>query len=729
MEYDVFICYSSKDRMAADTICATLEANKIRCWMAPRDILPGMDYGDAILEAIKQCRLMVLVFSSGSNTSEHVKNEVETAVSNEKPIIPIRVENALPSGSLALHLSRRQWLDAITPPLKKHLKKLAENIKGLLSLPEEAWEKYAEAAEPPSKPALRFYPQEKAKRLVRPLFLVFLLLVAGALALAGYWYFGSRPAVPFAERDWVLITDFENHTGNEVFDKSLSTAIMVSIEQSRYVNVLPRQRIRDALQRMKKEDVVHIDEIIGREIAEREGARVMIVPSISSVGETFVLTAKIQDVGKGDVLASQIVRAGSQDEMLGALDKLTRAVRRDLGESLAAISRQGKPLARVTTSSLEALKNFSLGSEKYQQYNDEEARGYYENALRIDSTFVLAKAKLGLLHFLRFDREKGKELLAEVIQNLDGLTEGEKYSILQFHAEVVENDFEKAVQYARAVLALYPDNAAAYSNLGYFYSRLGRYDEAIDAAKESIRINPRQIGPYNSITYIYAVHLGKVDSLLVWSKRVVSKNPEYHTGYIHLGQAYLGKDSLKLAEAAFMKALEIRPDYIPALRLLAATYQLMGNYHTAIQLEQKVLELYPSGFWSHYGLGILFQQSGDTISSQEHFEIFRNMAESLLNESPEEGYHYINLGLVHTRLGEKERGLEIGQKGIEIDPDQHFGYARLLSVQGKTQEAIDQLGSAIQKGFRNYIELRINSDLQSLQNEPEFLALLEREFQ
>lgn len=728
MEYDVFICYSNKDRIAADTICATLEANKIRCWMAPRDVLPGMDYGDAILDAINQCQLMVLVFSSKSNASEHVKNEVETAVSKEKPIIPIRVENALPSGSLALHLSRRQWLDAITPPLKKHLKKLAVNIRGLLSTPDVERKQCAEPSDAPVKPFLRFYPQEKAKRLVRPLLLIPLLVVVAAFVLAAYWYFGSRPAVPFSERDWILITDFENNTGNDVFDKSLSTAIMVSIEQSRYVNVLPRQRIRDALQRMKKEDVVHIDETIGREIAEREGADVMIVPSISSVGDTYVLTAKIQDVKKGRVLASQIVRAHSQDEVLGALDRLTKAVRKDLGESLAAISRQSKPLARVTTSSLEALKQFSLGSDNYSLGNNEEARTYYENALRIDSTFVLAKAKLGLSHFHRFDREKGKEMVAEAVQNMDDLTEGEKYSILQFHAAAVENEYEKAVQYAKALLALYPDDASAYNNLGYFYSQMGRYDEAITASKEAIRINPRQVSPYMGINQIYAYCLGEIDSLWVWSKRFFSEHPESRDAWIYLGNAYLAKDSLEQAKEAFKKALEIRPNFIPALMFLSATYRLQGNYQPAIQSLQNILGIDPLQFNFHYDLGVLYQHLGDTMSSQAHFEIFRKKAESWVSESPERGLNYLALGLVLTRLGEEELGLEMGRKAMELNPDQHFKYAQLLSIQGSPQEAIDQLELAIQKGYRNYIDIKLNIDLQPLQSEPEFQALLEREF-
>jgi len=133
MAHNVFISYSNKDKTIADAICAKLEENNVRCWIAPRDVLPGMDYGDAIISAINGSEIVILAFSGNTNKSEHVKNEVERAASGGKTIIPFRVENVVPSGSLALHLSRRHWMDALTPPLEKHLKKLIETVRYLLS--------------------------------------------------------------------------------------------------------------------------------------------------------------------------------------------------------------------------------------------------------------------------------------------------------------------------------------------------------------------------------------------------------------------------------------------------------------------------------------------------------------------------------------------------------------------------------------------------------------------
>jgi hypothetical protein len=130
-KYDVFISYSATDRQTTDAIMTELEERGVHCWIAPRDILPGTPYGQAIINAINQCKGMVVVFSSNSNTSEQVMQEVERAVSKRLTIIPLRIENTLPTGSMELFLSARQWLDALEVPLEAKLDQLAETIRNL----------------------------------------------------------------------------------------------------------------------------------------------------------------------------------------------------------------------------------------------------------------------------------------------------------------------------------------------------------------------------------------------------------------------------------------------------------------------------------------------------------------------------------------------------------------------------------------------------------------------
>jgi hypothetical protein len=133
MAHDVFISYASGDKVVADAACAALESRGIRCWIAPRDVLPGLHYGEAIIDAIHECRIMVLVFSSKANLSGHIPKEIERAVSQGATIMPLRIEDVFPAKSLDYFIGSVHWLDAITPPLEVHLQTLASNVQTLLA--------------------------------------------------------------------------------------------------------------------------------------------------------------------------------------------------------------------------------------------------------------------------------------------------------------------------------------------------------------------------------------------------------------------------------------------------------------------------------------------------------------------------------------------------------------------------------------------------------------------
>ena len=140
MAHDVFISYSSKDKVYADALCATLEKYNVRCWVAPRDILPGSDYGSAIIEGIKASKVMILIFSSNSNESAHVKREVERAVNHGIIIVPFKIEDVSLSSTLEYFVSGTHWLDAIDPPFENHLKSVTEYVCVLLKKPNPIWD-------------------------------------------------------------------------------------------------------------------------------------------------------------------------------------------------------------------------------------------------------------------------------------------------------------------------------------------------------------------------------------------------------------------------------------------------------------------------------------------------------------------------------------------------------------------------------------------------------------
>jgi hypothetical protein len=130
--FDVFISYPHQDKASADAACATLEAAKIRCWIAPRDITPGVEWAEAIVGAIGLCRVMVLIFSSSANKSKQIRREVQQAFDKGLPVVPMRMENVQPTETLGYYMGPVHWLDAMTPPLEQHLQRLTESVQALL---------------------------------------------------------------------------------------------------------------------------------------------------------------------------------------------------------------------------------------------------------------------------------------------------------------------------------------------------------------------------------------------------------------------------------------------------------------------------------------------------------------------------------------------------------------------------------------------------------------------
>ena len=211
MSHDVFICHSSKDRTIANAICSKLEQNRIRCWIAPRDVIPGREYAQSIIEAISGSKLTVLVFSDNSNQSPHVHREIERTVSHGIPILPFRVEDVIPSPALEYFISDAHWLDAITPPMEQHLHHLAGTVRLLLD---------RAAGGTPGDPAPEPAPSPPAKLPQPPTG-----GPSGASKLPTWWRWAALGAVALVVvvAAWVLVLG-GRHTGGTAAPVATSSA-------------------------------------------------------------------------------------------------------------------------------------------------------------------------------------------------------------------------------------------------------------------------------------------------------------------------------------------------------------------------------------------------------------------------------------------------------------------------------------------------------------------------
>ncbi|MGC9344397.1 MAG: tetratricopeptide repeat protein, partial [Bacteroidales bacterium] len=526
----------------------------------------------------------------------------------------------------------------------------------------------------------------------------------------------ASQSLPFKERDWIVITDFENQTEESIFDKSLNTAFTLSISQSRYVNVISRKRMLETLKRMKAGEEGFIDEETGREIALREGVNICIVPGISRIGSGYILTAKILDSQSAEILASEVIDAKERDDIIKQLDNMARKIRRNLGESSYMISKQNMPLSKVTTSSLDALKQFSLGLDYHIHMNFDEARIHYENAIEIDSSFTAAKASLGNLLYEKFDRQKGIQLLEEVMESIDDLTMREKYSILSKYAANVENDLDKAIEYSNILLELYPDNSTGYNNLGWYYQLKKEYGKAIEAYKTAIQIDPYTMISYGGLIWIYQEYLAEIDSVKTWSKKLIDTDQENPWGYFYLGSAFAAQDSLEKAEKAFLKARDLDPDFKLNSYRLAHTYSCRKKYDKAIEI-LKILAESGKDEVAYYYIGINYSLLGEFQKARNNFNFYLESAKEWIELYPNMPQTYIQIGLVLTRLGERESGWETGRKALQIDSTLYFDFARLLAVQNRKTEALDALTKALENGYLDLTWIKINPDLYSLHDE------------
>ncbi|MBN2666757.1 MAG: tetratricopeptide repeat protein [Bacteroidales bacterium] len=547
------------------------------------------------------------------------------------------------------------------------------------------------------------------------------------LVLAAIYIFAGGSTLPFSKRDWIIITDFENLTDNPVFDKSLYTAFSLSTGQSRYVNVFSKARMMETLARMKIGDQKFIDEDIGREMAIREGIGLYLVPSISKAGSSYAITAKILETKTGDLLKSEVLYASEENDILPVIGKISRKIRKDLGESRYNISLQDKPLGKVTTSSLDALKQFSLGIESHLAADFREARKYYENALRIDTGFTAAKASLGNILIQKFNDPGGKILLGEALRNVENLTDREKYGIIAFHAEHVEKDYHKAIENIEVLKRLYPDDPVVHNNLGWYNQQIRQYDIALREYKEAVRINPDQGLTYSGILWIYGEFLGMIDSVMVWGEKMISDNPENPWGYFYYGSAWFCRDSISRSITCFKKALEINPDFRDDQYRLSHAYRHLENYDKAIKELEKILEKYPGDASAYYDMGINYQAMGKFQEARKWYLKFKKIVEETwISEFSDYYGTYASLAAVAARLDEKELSQQMLKKAMSLDSTQYLRFAEVLCVQGDIPGALKYLGSAIDNGYRDLYWLKVSADLSALRYDIRYWNLINR---
>jgi DNA-binding winged helix-turn-helix (wHTH) protein/tetratricopeptide (TPR) repeat protein len=316
---------------------------------------------------------------------------------------------------------------------------------------------------------------------------VALIVVSGV----GLWLLYGRPAFSFNSRDSILVSDFENQTGDPRFDEALRTAFTVSLEQSRHANIFPQVRLASVLRLMGKSSTERITPEVGREICQRENVRGLITGSITRTGEEYAVSAELIDPQTGATVRSYTERSYGEDHILDALDVIAADVRRDLGESLYQIHRADSPLPEVTTSSLAALKQYADGTAQWHQGKFQEAATLLRAAVQTDPDFAMAHAALGLDYFSYIANApvQGKEEYEKALALSSRTTERERMIIQAHYADDLGHIGDADALY-RSYLSRYPDDWNMLSDYALLLRRHGRAPEAIAQYKEILTVAP-----------------------------------------------------------------------------------------------------------------------------------------------------------------------------------------------------------------------------------------------
>jgi tetratricopeptide (TPR) repeat protein len=325
--------------------------------------------------------------------------------------------------------------------------------------------------------------------------------VVAVVVLAGIgWAFMARdPVVPLTEQDTIVIADFTNTTGEPVFDGALKVALAVALEQSPFLKVFPDERVRETLRLMGRSPEEHVTRAMAREIAQREQLKALLSGSIAGLGRNYVLAIEAINAQTGDVMAREQIEATSKEDVLTALGSAAARLREKLGESLASVQKFDAPLARATTSSLEALHAYSLALDHGTVNPRREAIPQLERAIELDPQFALALALLATVHANTGQTALAPEYARKAFELRDRVSERERFFIAFRYYRDATQDWTRALELARVWTSTYPREAFAFNSLGTALARFGRHEEALEPYREAIRLDPRFAAPYSNL--------------------------------------------------------------------------------------------------------------------------------------------------------------------------------------------------------------------------------------
>jgi eukaryotic-like serine/threonine-protein kinase len=326
---------------------------------------------------------------------------------------------------------------------------------------------------------------------------------AAIVLLAAGWFFHSRQAQALTEKDTIVLADFTNTTGDEVFDDALKQALAVDLGQSPFLNILSEEKVRQTLRQMTRSPGERLTQDLAREVCQRAGSKAYLAGSIAALGTQYVIGLEALNCASGDTLAREQVTATGKEQVLPALGQAAAKLRNEVGESLSSVHKFDVPLSEATTNSLEALKAYSLGRKTGREKGDAEAIPYFKRAIELDPNFALAYDGLGVNYYNLNQPSLGAAYLRKAFDLRDRVTEREKFHVTAGYYGGAMGELEKANQTYELWRQAYPRDELPHRKLGTDYMVLGQYEKAANETRESLRLEPNDSVGYENLGEIH----------------------------------------------------------------------------------------------------------------------------------------------------------------------------------------------------------------------------------
>jgi eukaryotic-like serine/threonine-protein kinase len=406
-----------------------------------------------------------------------------------------------------------------------------------------------------------------------------------ALAAVTYFYFHRTPKL--TDKDTIVLADFDNKTGDAVFDGTLRQGLSVQLEQSPFLSIISDQRIQQTLQMMGQKPDAKLTLEIARELCQRTESTAVLHGSIASLGSQYVLGIQATNCHTGDVLAEEQATAANEEQALKALGGAVTKLRAKLGESLNSVQKFDTPIEQATTPSLEALQAYSAGRKIMVGKGDSAAAApFFNRAIQLDPKFAMAYAALGNAYSNLAEMGVAADNIRKAYELRGSVSDREKFYIESHYFHFVTGDLEKARRVYEIWAQTYPRDVGPLTNLAVIDSFLGNYEKSLAMATEAVRLSPEDSQNYANLVDAY-IFLNRLDQARTAAAEAQSKKLDSPDLRIYLYMvAFLQNDAAGMQQQVAWSAGE--PGVEDALLANEAdTAAYTGNLHKAREFSRR----------------------------------------------------------------------------------------------------------------------------------------------